>query len=137
MSEITPNIISALKRLERAGSEESQTTQKLVEAARQLGEHIAPLCPTDATGLLAGGHDLPRGYSIGTMGMLRDMRRVLQSLDSMGDEVPVDSDRSSALAFAADIATGWLDELASWLEARASESTDATARLERAAEAMR
>ena len=39
-----PDVIDALKRLERIGSENSKTTEKLIAAAKELGDRIVEMC---------------------------------------------------------------------------------------------
>ncbi len=108
------DIINALKRLERAGSEDSRQTKKLVRSAETIGDYIATFCPAEATGWDGEeGVDLPRGYCVSpTTGHL-----------CCGNWPQVGADRVRALAFADDIASGWLDELSAWLEERARESS--------------
>lgn len=62
MSE-TNSIIDALKRLERAGDENSKTNAKLYKAAGDAGYAIAVI--VDAAGLR--GYNLPRGYVVRTI----------------------------------------------------------------------
>jgi hypothetical protein len=126
------NIINSLKRLERAGSEQSRTTEKLIEAARALSEHVVEHLPNDVQlGANVYGDEmverlLPRNIAI-------DRQCQLAYWDHMiGRYVAVDSSREKALRFAHDIATGWLDELAEWLEKRAAEDATATATIEQA-----
>jgi hypothetical protein len=138
------NVITALKRLERAGSEDSRTTEKLRQAARLLSEHVVSQLTDNVIGECrlrrepdhdepAPDRELPRGYAL--------MKRykadgsnylVLANWREPAGWVPVDHDRQSALAFARDVANGWLDELAGWLEARAAEAASAAQTLEQA-----
>lgn len=146
------DVINALKRLQRAGSETSQSTEKLHEAVRVLASHITRLVPD--------GVELPRGYramvvasNVGGETFLtlpsedRDEwtgERGVVYVDGLGGplhgdfrcEIPAQT-RKTSLAFAADVADGWLDELAAWLEARGAEDKAATERLQKAAGAMR
>lgn len=107
------SVINALKRLERAGSEESRATEKLKNAAEIVAAMIEQR--------LEGAEVYPRGS---------------QHLNWDGSDT-IPHDRNSSLRLARAIATGWLDELATWLEQRSTESAEATATLERAAETMR
>ena len=120
------SVINALKRLERAGSEHSKTTQKLIEAAGGLAEHIG----TTLAGTQGGSDILPRGYIIQAGSLAR---REAWGVYYLGHD---QATRESALHFAHDIATGWLDELAEWVEAQGKENTEAAAKLDRAAKGM-
>jgi len=141
------NIISAVKRLERAGSENSRTTQKLFEAARQVAELIKDMVPAGAR--------LPRGYyvkkvhsNVGSCSFLcRDFpgdypgEAVTRYVDGIGSHLHGDfhcwipgQDRNTVLKFAEDIATGLLDEIAEWLEKRTAENQKATEALLKAKE---
>ncbi len=122
-----PNVINALKRLERAGSEESRATAKLREAAGAIADHIAELIP-DAEGIV-----LPYGYVVEGYNDSGTYLRYLR--DAYANTTG--ATRDDSLQFARDIADGWLDALGSWLEQRSSESAEAVAVLQRAAEAMR
>ncbi len=113
------SVIDALKRLERAGDEHSRTTEKLVAAARTLAEHIAGQCGFDHgdfRGVLL--EELPRNYVI-----YHDATGIgPASWDYDADRwLGVWANRQTALEFAGAIATGWLDELAEWLDQRAAE----------------
>lgn len=120
------NVIDALKRLERWGSEDSKATQKLRDAASSLAAHISTLVPSDT--------ELPRGYSARQYGNAASL--YLWEPDD-NDWASVAHTRDNALDFAEDIATGLLDELAAWLEQRTGESDGAAATLRRAAEALK
>jgi hypothetical protein len=111
-----PSVVDALKRLERAGDEHSRATEKLRQAAYALSEHLRPLVPQR--------EELPRGYQY--------HYDVLCSQVDCEVWREVCEDRETALAFARNIATGWLDDLATWLEKRAAEDETATRRLENA-----
>lgn len=126
MSEST--IVNALKRLERAGSEHSRATEKLCEAARVLGGSVAARLPQSA--FVADYPTLPRGYA---WDYAFEGGLVLCQWDHGRQAYyAVDFDRAKSQAFAADIAAGWLSELAAWLEVRATEDAAATAVLEAA-----
>ena len=112
------NVIDALKRLERAGSENSRATAKLMEAAGAVSAVVVAMVPS--------GIDLPQRY------MVRAGALASWAPWEDGGMVRVDRDRDRALAFARDIAEGWLGELAEWLEARVAEAAAATAILEAA-----
>lgn len=136
------DIITALKRLERAGSEDSRETQKLLKAAGLLSGYIAELLPPEAE---CDGRfcPLPRNYS---RCRLPDGSYTLTySLSFVNhDHLCPNQSRDAATKFARDIATGWISELVSWFskladwrEARTAGSAEAGATLRRAAEAMR
>ena len=101
------DVIDSLKRLERIGSENSKTTQKLIDAADALENLILAQFPRqdgvyfkrdgDVRGY--GKSPYALSYSI-TAGRLRN-----RSTDSE----PVSNDRASAMRFAEDIADGLLD----------------------------
>ena len=140
-------IIDALKRLERAGSESSWATNKLREAAKELAKYVERIVPDDV--------DLPRGYwattrssNVGSCGFLN--ARSPERCEYTGDQLTEAIDgwdgylhgdfnrpvcapsRETVLKFAADVADGWLDELAEWLEKRTAEEDAATDTLETA-----
>lgn len=132
------SVINALKRLERAGSETSRTSAKLIAAAGMAGERVASVV---LAAVAAERAELPRGYAaLSQFGWLPEGPRLAfrRYPPNGGDYylVVVTEDRSAACAFAADIASGLLDELAAWLEARQGEDETAIATLERAAAAM-
>lgn len=130
--------IAALKRLERAGSENSRVTEKLHEAANEIASQIEPNVPVNVT--------LPRRY------MVREIRSNVGSekflirasdgdeeiwIDGTGNylhgdfhcEIPAQT-REGSLLFAKDIAEGLLDEIAQFIEERTAESDAARRQLE-------
>lgn len=127
------NIINALKRLERAGDENSRATEKLYEAAKKVAAFIEENVPAAV--------ELPRGYkaiyvssNIGSAKFLVNEtkeRRVW--IDGIGGylhedyncKIPAQT-RTGVLDFAKDIAEGLLDEIALFLEKRAQESSEMT-----------
>ncbi len=137
-------VIDALKRLERAGSENSRTTQKLRAASVVIADEIVK----SVEAAQAESVELPRGYvvvdqysNIGCFTQLRtpsmadgweDSRRETLNSDSTAPgEKYLHGDfnktffvagRESILQFAADIADGLLDEIAEFLEKRATEN---------------
>lgn len=134
------NIINALKRLERAGSEHSKSTQKLCDAAVVVADMVADLVPISREAYPSLVM-LPRGYSVGLAGCDRRAEQFLYSpLDTDGIRTAFNSyraddngmvrcygiSRKSALAFARDVADGWLDELGDWLQEQASQAARAT-----------
>ena len=113
------SVINAVKRLERAGSESSKATKKLVEAAGVLGDWVANL-----KGVPGGGEALPRGYWVEAIGSSYKLCRPSRHYDKCiyGDKW---TEREEALWLAEDVARGWLDELAAWLEKRTAEAKNA------------
>ena len=106
------SVIDALKRLERAGAEDSAHTLKLRQAAAALAEHLVQQIRAERT------LNLPRGYEVDD-----------KQLWLCGDLQPLNPflpSREQSMDFASSIATGWLDELATWLEERARVSKEAT-----------
>ena len=125
------SVINALKRLERAGSEDSKTTQKLIGAADRLADHICGVL----SDFVLGSANLPRGYFTVQPGVIAlayqwTDKRILHYVGHCN------ADRETALHFAHDIATGWLDELAEWVEVQEQGNAEAAAKLRRAAKAM-
>ena len=127
------NIIDALKRLERAGAENSRTTDKLREAAVAVAEKVENL----AKGMDI--FDLPRGYCVEQR---QGSTYLMSDETDMEDYCPqrfalypgslAKPPREIVLRFAADVAGGWLDEVAEMLETRAAENTEAADQLEAA-----
>jgi len=129
------DVINAVKRLERAGSEYSRATQKLYEAAREVATFIENQVPV--------GVKLPRGYYVKRIYsnissekfLCRDMvgENGLETcyIDGIGGYLHGDfrcciprQNRTAILKFAEDIANGLLDEIAEWLEARTAKTND-------------
>jgi len=119
------SVIDALKRLERAGSENSRATQKLRESATLVGNKISYEMG------LPRGIELPRGYTI--LGVGEYNQPYLHQSVGAGEwdgepqfaNVEEGASRDVLLRFAADIAEGWLDEVAAFLEERVRESDNA------------
>ena len=128
------DVINALKRLERAGAEDSRTTEKLRAAARVLSDHVVDQLSEDVveeTSLrrepsyvfMLPRREMPRGYALACRSQADGFYSfVLAEFRQDQGWFAVDSDRQAALRFARAIATGWLDELAEWLENRAVEA---------------
>lgn len=142
--DINSKTITALHRLARAGGEHSRTTQKLKEAAAELAYFIAE----ELEGIPCGVR-LPRNYiviavkpnaNIGTWYYLATADKygdAVGYLNGTGEYLAGDvtcwvpaCTRKAALKFAADIASGWLDELADWLASRSAKDAQATDQLE-------
>jgi hypothetical protein len=143
------DIINAVKRLERAGDENSKATKKLHQAAATIAELIEKTVPV--------GIKLPRGYkvirvrsNIGSDVFLgHDFRDNMYTdwpetwIDGIGRylhndfncNIPAQT-RAGSLKFAKDIAEGLLDEIAEFLEQRKAEADQATIVLEQAAEKL-
>jgi hypothetical protein len=128
--------IDALKRLERAGSENSKATAKLHEAASELAGRIIKAVPANVT--------LPRDYrvvkvksNVGEESFLvhgqADELDYDHWIDGTGKylhgdchcDIPPQT-REGSLQFAKDIAEGLLDEIAEFLDQRQCESDSAT-----------
>ena len=141
------SIIDSLKRLERAGQGHSKATQKLHAAAADLAYQIEQIVPE--------GIEMPRGYTVRyvqtgvggeyflTRAVFEDGEWKEQYIDGFGGYLHGDfscwipaQTRETSLAFASDVATGWLDELAVWLESRSAEAEKAEAVLRAAKAAM-
>lgn len=151
--------IDALKRLERAGSEHTRTTQKLREAAHKVTCQLAETVPHDII--------LPRNYVVtwadgyacdegarwhkSVVVLMRKARLVTEygqhyfvgsvvgmaSLDLGQWDVKSyfpDQSRQDVLAFSADIADGLLEEISAFVEARAAENKNATGILKASSE---
>ena len=130
------NVIDALKRLERNGSECGKATAKLRASAILIADQIIKACPYRTQ------RDLPRGYSIGTVRGFQGRRETYLypprgegALNGEGGYAcgdfsapqPDGCALDSLHAFARDIATGLLDEIAAqWEAERVQHETDAT-----------
>jgi len=125
-------IINSLKRLERAGNENSRATQKLFKAANDVAAFIEEAVPFEC--------ELPRGYriekvrsNVGSASFLvKEGEFGCDYIDGIGGYLHGDfhcwipeQKRSAILQFAEDIATGLLDEIAEFLEKRADKSLSA------------
>lgn len=120
------DIINALKRLERAGAEDSKASLKLKAAADSLADFVL--------GEIADWQaDLPGGW--------RKDHEVLVCPDDCTDDLNALDDwtvgngtatRKAAFVFAKAIADGWLDRLAHWMLGSAVLSDKAREAIERA-----
>lgn len=116
-------VIDALKRLERVGSDNSKTTQKLIEAADRLAHKIVDQ------------YDVRDKYVVDVAPQFTRTRySILNGRLVNGESRYVAENRDAALAFAKDVASGLLDGIVESLERRKTESQDALAALH---EAMR
>jgi hypothetical protein len=121
-------LIDDLNRLNRAGSEDSRTTQKLSSACRDLADHISD----DVIGFPC---ELPRRSASGTV--FQQYSVVLDEVNNKWLAVYVEPDdgfydghnvickhwgRDRNLAFAKDVANGLVSAISDWLEQRAAES---------------
>jgi hypothetical protein len=138
------NTIDAVKRLERAGDENSKATKKLHQAAVTVAGIIEDQCPVNVA--------LPRGYEVtrvkSNVGyayfLLLDRDQYNEGrywIDGQGSYLHGDFNswipgqtRAGSLRFAKDVAEGLLDEIAEFLEQRKADSENAATVLERAAE---
>lgn len=141
---MSDNLINSLKRLERAGAENSRATKKLHEAAAEVADRIERLVPS--------GVRLPRGYIVdgvkSNVGYARFLKREDDEWDEWGEPtytwidgtgsylhgdfhcwIPAQT-RAGSLQFAKDVAEGLLDEIAAFLEEWAAKNDEATAILE-------
>ncbi len=128
-----PNVISALARLQRAGSENSATTRKLIEAACTSGETIARLMvegeialiktktpsPQGATHLMPSDLDLTENTRVILFAWCE--RRGIREKLGTG----VDVSRASALWLAEEVAAGLLDRITEEAEKASSQSSQA------------
>ncbi len=141
-------LIDSLKRLERAGSENSRATAKLHQAVREVADLIEHTVPHNV--MLPWGYIVEdRESNIGATTLL--FRRsdeydewtgkpILECVDYDGgrwlhgdfnaDMTGYGQTREVSLRFAADIASGLLDEIATFIEARGSEAEEAAKHLE-------
>ncbi len=137
------NIIDAVKRLERAGDENSKATKKLHDAAATVAEIIERVAPL--------GVSLPRDYRVtrvrsnigsdvfllGGKAQYGDAEFWVDGIgrylhNDFNCDIPAQT-RSGSLKFAKDVAEGLLDEIAEFLEKRKQDSEQAATVLEQAA----
>ena len=104
-------VVDSLKRLERVGSENSKTTQKLVEAADRLAAVIVQQ------------FDVPDRYEVDVApSFTRTRYSILNGRLCNGQSRYVAENRDTALAFAKDVAIGLVDGIVESLEHRNNES---------------
>ena len=120
-----PDVIDSLKRLERIGSENSKTTEKLVAAAEQLANRIGELCAPE----------LNDNFTVTVNGFPQYIFFKNKMCQRAGRNVIWD--RTTALQFAEDIAKGLLDCIILKLKDELQTSDRALQTLETAAGALR
>jgi hypothetical protein len=134
------SIIDSLKRVERAGDANSRATEKLFSAVHAVADLIADTIAPFSwrhTFTLPGGRETE--YSVEHRNGSRYLCHALIPEDDLeqaycGEFLCHDRvwNRSTALAFARDVADGLLDAIAEWLEKRAAENDAASETLEKA-----
>ena len=102
------NIKTDIARLERAGAEHSAWMEKLSNAVDNMAKHLAKTLPHQR-------ESLPRGYFFescpnGDYALIKGSKISLRNT-SFGGKC-----RKDLLDFAADVADGWLNEVAEYLE---------------------
>jgi hypothetical protein len=131
--------IEALRRLEEAGKASARATRRLREAATVLAASVKEAVPEDLH-----GHALPRGYRVrrrntgsgpATYLCLGDIdaKYIDGPADGPGSCVAPPASRAAIVAFARDVADGWLEELSAYLEACRDADAEAALGLESAA----
>ncbi len=129
------DVIDSLKRLERVGSENSKTTQKLIDAASALEDLVLAQFPHQPNVAFE------RGGSIRGMNGVKPPYRLEylifnRRLINRWNQEPVSQDRASAMRFAEDIADGLLDVIESVLVKNQKEAAPAARTLEDALAAL-
>jgi hypothetical protein len=131
------DVIDSLKRLERIGSENSKTTEKLLTAARDLSELIVrQFLPGVGQGVTVAtierknslGWADDTNYWVGPVGQKFLLTR---------NNVPVWDNRSVALEFSKDVADGLLDRIIETLTERAKNGLEGLGVLDAAVEFMK
>lgn len=144
------DLVNSLARLERIGNEESQMIEKLHAAARRVAAHILIACPVDtplprgyrkievaegtsrsrafrlfktATHANACTYNIPSGQMFGWV-IDGDGTEAYPLVNTLGARTT--QQREGSLAFANDIATGLLTELANFLEQMTEEEESLT-----------
>jgi hypothetical protein len=159
-----PNVIDALKRLERIGSEHSETTRKIIDAAIELSEKIVSLYPPESgdCDIANNQQDVKddegwvRVVTLNPAGMIDEtIPKMKYSISEVEDgppgravspgyravyneikRAPVYANRDVALQFASDIANGLLEYIERNLEASVAKNRDGVAPLEQAMAAL-
>lgn len=134
------DVIDSLKRLERIGSENSKTTQKLLTAARELADQIVHLCALSVDESIS----VERAPSVKGTDEVHNARvkpiakyKVDRLSLYMNDKQMSSWSRDSALSFSEHIANGLLDLIAAELEQRQHTSKRAMPALETAIELLK
>lgn len=127
------NIVDAVKRLEKAGSESSEAINKLKEACCAVSEVIIKQCPVNVV--------LPRGYMVKPVGFISGpalckggsiigakghkwTRHISPTVVTDLYATVEGQTREACLDFAKDVGAGLLDEITVFLEKRANEEND-------------
>ncbi len=132
------SVIDDLKRLERAGSESSTATQKLIDAAKRV---LFLIMDTVGVPYLGPTISLPMGYDLSTtddeeddeyggVGIHAIMIKEGVLVYHAGD--PLQMGRVAALRIAKDVADGLLGKIAVWLDDQAKADLKTAAELEAA-----
>jgi Zn ribbon nucleic-acid-binding protein len=139
------DVIDALKRLERIGSETSKTTQKLIDAAGEVASLIVKQYEPIADGevikvaseekWVESDGELEYDKNPWTDYHISD--RQLQLNSGGGRQMAVDSCRAAALKFSEDIAKGLLDHIIRDIEGRCEGSMKALSILEGAVDKIK
>jgi hypothetical protein len=137
------DVIDSLKRVERVGSENSKTTEKLIKAASEVADRIV-------SQFANGGEDVvletqyvlettdEEGRSVTHIKLRTEFAGYciragrLRFGDRNSDEDYVAQNRANALRFSKDIANGLLDVIAEIIERRNAETAEALAGIEAA-----
>jgi len=139
-----PDVIDALKRLERVGSENSKTTEKLINAATELSKKVIEqfrVSGNEAVTVLDHRNsweldpddETPRNTYEPEMYYFIEQGRIKNGRTNMF----VDQGRDSALAFSKDVAAGLLDHIVDELTTREAETRGGLTVLEAAADKIR
>ena len=119
-------VVEALKRLERVGEANSETTRKLIEAADLLAHKIVEQ------------YDVRDKYVVDVAPQFnRNRYSILNGRLVNGESRYVAENRDTALAFAKDMAAGLLDGIVESLERRNEESSEALSAVENALRRMK
>lgn len=131
------DVIDSLKRLERIGSENSKTTEKLLTAARELSELIVrQFLPGVGQGVTVATIETKNslGWADDTSYWVGPVReRFLLTRNN----VPVWDNRGVALEFSKDVADGLLDRIIETLTERAKNGQQGLDVIEAAVESMK
>ena len=127
------SIIDSLKRLERVGSENSKTTQKLIAAATELSELIVKYFRGEDCTVVENDDfryeiDGGRLINFDRFHWAHPDRQLPIGTAEAGNAV--DQSRNDALVFSRDIANGLLDQVIATLEKRTAENEQGLPALE-------